>query len=152
MKEDGADNFPKRAKNFKNISKVSEKKKKSFKKETRLQDQPQDSKNLSTNNKKSPIKIYSPSTRGKLRTDADNRLVLTKKMIKKKLQNYPQSSQLLRRLGKSNEMVVDADSRLIYYPQEHVEYDEEESNLDFLSFCQKRSKPLLVKEKAVFCD
>lgn len=95
-----------------------------------------------------PIKIYSPSTRGKLRTDADNRLKLTKKMIEKKLQKHPNGSKsILQRLGRSNEMTIDADSRLIYYPNENSELENEvTNNVDFLSVLQKQSKPLLVKE------
>lgn len=95
-----------------------------------------------------PIKIYSPSTRGKLRTDADNRLKLTKKMIEKKLQKHPNGSKfILQRLGRSNEMTIDADSRLIYYPNENSEFENEDTNnIDFLSVLQKQSKPLLVKE------
>ncbi|XP_031620732.1 uncharacterized protein LOC116339164 [Contarinia nasturtii] len=142
------ENFSKRTRNSKKVPKESKREKPSIKKETPQQQQPLDSMNLCQNIKKSQIKIYSPSARGKLRADADNRMVLTKKMIEKKLQKYPQSSELLQRLGKSNEMIVDADSRLIYYLGENGKKEEDEANdMDFLSLLQKRSKPLLVKEK-----
>lgn len=96
----------------------------------------------------SPIKIYSPSSRGKIRKGTDNRLVLTKKMIEKKLHKHPGSSEtMLQRLGHSNKMTIDANSRLIYYPNNINESEKEvASGVDFLSVLQKRCKPLLVKE------
>lgn len=102
--------------------------------------------NKRSNESHSPIKIYSPSTRGKLRTGTDNRLVLTKKMIEKKLQKHPSSSEkILQRLGNSKEMMVDANSRLIYYPNK-IDENEVANDIDFLSVLQKRRNPLLVKE------
>lgn len=108
----------------------------------------QKSSNNGSNENHSPIKIYSPSTRGKLRTGTDNRLVLTKKMIEKKLQKHPESSKImLQRLGHSNEMTIDADSRLIYYPNNTDESEKDVAKgTDFLSVLQKRCNPLLVKE------
>lgn len=97
----------------------------------------------------SPIMIYSPSHRGQLKFGADNKLVLTKKMIENKLRNNPGSSQsMLGRLGSSNEMTVDANSRLIYYPNANEQSDDEivSDEVDFLSIIASKKKPLLVKE------
>lgn len=95
-----------------------------------------------------PIMIYSPSTRGKLKPTADNKLILTKKMIEKKMQKHPNSSRsLLDRMGDCNEMTIDADTRLIYYPETNGDLNIEESeDIDLLDVLRKQHKGLLVKE------
>lgn len=101
----------------------------------------------------SPIKIYSPSGRSKLRSKSD-KLVLTKKMIEKKLQSLPKSSKtLLNRLSRSHDITVDADSRLVYYPNENENddsgkqtIDDDNDDTDILSVMALKRKPLLVKE------
>lgn len=100
------------------------------------------------NKEQSPIKIYSPSIKGKFRrTTTDSKLILTKKMIEKKLQNHLSSSKdILGRMGRSNELVVDPDSRLIFYPKKNDELEETSDEKDFLFLLQKKSKPLLIKE------
>lgn len=63
-----------------------------------------------------PIKLYSPSHRGRLRTVANNKLILSKRSITKKLQNFstPSKNSLLERFSGSHPMTIDADSRLIW--------------------------------------
>lgn len=109
--------------------------------------QSSDGKSKISNENMSPIKIYSPSARGKFHTDIDNRLVLTKKMLEKTLQEYPKSSKsMLKRLGQSNKMTVDANSRLMYYPSKDDKQKPSNNNTDMLMFLKQTSKPLLVKE------
>lgn len=95
-----------------------------------------------------PIMIYSPSTRDKLKPSAGNKLILTKKMIEKKMQKHPNSSKnLLDRMGDCNEMTIDADTRLIYYPETNGDLNIEESeDIDLLDVLRKQHKGLLVKE------
>lgn len=99
---------------------------------------------------KSPIKIYSPSARGKFRTGTDNRLVLTRKMIAKNLQKHPDASKsMLDRMRDSNEITVEANSRLIYYPgndEKSMEKPKFTKGIDILSVLKMKNKPILVKE------
>lgn len=117
----------------------------------------------------SPIKLYSPSNRARLRTIANNKLVLTKRSMAKKLQNLPTPSKnsILDRFDASHPMTVDADSRLILYPNLNSDDDDNgagdidvskrgngiehpvESNkngMDLLSRLKHMHRPLLVKE------
>lgn len=105
---------------------------------------PKDPKALSSgepSEEDSLIKIYSPSIRGNLKSG--KKITLTKKMIEQKLQKH--SKGVLQRLGQSNEITIDANSRLIYVP---TKKDDEESvnDDDILMNLQKKSKPLLIKE------
>lgn len=74
-----------------------------------------------------PIKLYSPSHRGRLRTVANNKLILSKRSITKKVQNLPTPSKnsILERFSGSHPMTIDADSRLIWlYPNANGENDD----------------------------
>lgn len=132
-------------------SKANKVKKTTKKDETFLQKRLEASKQMDENypdKKQSPIKIYSPSIKGKFRkTSTDSKLILTKKMIEKKLENHMSTSKdILGRMGRSNELVVDRDSRLIFYPQKNDKLEETSDNNDILFLLQKKSKPLLIKE------
>lgn len=73
-----------------------------------------------------PIKLYSPSHRGRLRTVANNKLILTKRSITKKLQHLstPSKNSVLERFSGSHPMTIDADSRLIWLnPNANAEKD-----------------------------
>lgn len=103
--------------------------------------------NMESNDKQAPIMIYSPSARYKLKSSADNKFILTKKMIEKKLKMHPNSAKsMLDRFDEHNEMTVDAESRLIYYPQSNDEESDEESTDDLLNVLRNQTQPLLVKE------
>lgn len=103
----------------------------------------------------SPIKIYSPSNRGKLRSKAD-RLTLTKKMVEKKLQNHLNSSKcILARFDRTKALTVDAKFRLVVYNPNGNENENENENqdetvtdgdVDILSVLARRKRPILVKE------
>lgn len=113
----------------------------------------------------SPIKIYSPSHRTKFRSSADNKLLLTKRVVARKLQNLPTpSKKILDRFNKAHP--IDANSRLIYYPNNDGDDDGQgainnhsvdvnsKENMaasnnkgkDFLQLLKQKRRPLLVKE------
>lgn len=102
----------------------------------------------SKNNNQTPIMIYSPSTQKTLTSGDDNKLILTKDMIEKKMKKYPNSSKsMMERFERFKEMRVDADSRVIFYPESKEESDSDDSDdSDILKHLRNQSKGLLVKE------
>lgn len=105
----------------------------------------------------SPITIYSPSARAKFPSNADNRLILTKNMLKKQFQRRTDAPKsLLKRFDHINEMAIDENSRLVFYPGEedddetktaHANNDcNDNSDIDILSILARKKKSLLVKE------
>lgn len=101
-----------------------------------------------SNNNLSPIMIYSPSTQKTLTSRDDNKLILTKDMIEKKMKKFPNSSKsVMERFERFKEMRVDADSRVLFYPESKEESDSDDSDdSDILKHLRNQSKGLLVKE------
>lgn len=101
-----------------------------------------------SNNNLSPIMIYSPSTQKTLTFGDDNKLILTKDMIEKKMKNFPNSSKsMMERFERFKEMRVDADSRVFFYPESKEESESDDSDdSDILKHLRNQSKGLLIKE------
>lgn len=120
-----------------------------------------------------PIKLYSPSIRAKFRSNADNKLILNKRIISRQLLNLPK--KIRDRFDDDCPMVVDADSRLFYYPNGNNDGDDDggggsadnahnnvsrrgdindvenatpSSNVrrDILAILKQKKRPLLIKE------
>lgn len=124
----------------------------------------------------SPVKLYSPSNRARLRSIVDNKYTLSRRIIAKKLQNLPTpSKKILNRFDASHPLTIDADTRLIYYPNANddgfsdgdgkggndVDHTAQavttasaaSSNsigMDFLMKLKQKQRPLLVKEIDAF--
>lgn len=99
--------------------------------------------------KVSPIVIYSPTMTGQFKKTADNKVILTKKIIQK---SHPQFCQkMLKRFNAKGEFLINAGSTLKYYPSNNDDESSlsEEEKVDYLAVLSKRRQSRLIEEKPI---